>query len=72
MAAPAVQHTTLVAIGRQMGLSLDELDHAWRTTPVPVMARKAGPSTDPARRFTAACQASALPRPRGCGGCGCG
>ena len=57
MAEPAVQHTTMVAVARQMDLSMDELDHAWRTTPVPVTGRKAGPSTDAARRFTAACGA---------------
>jgi hypothetical protein len=57
MAEPAVQHTTLAALARSMDMTLEEFDQAWRTTPVPVTDRKPGPSTDPARRFTAACGA---------------
>ena len=55
MAEPAVQHTTLAAIAKVMDKSMEELDQAWRSTPVPVTGRKTGPSTDAARRFTAAC-----------------
>ena len=57
MAEPAVQHTTLAALARSMGMTMEELDRAWRSTPVPVTHRKPGPSTEPARRFTAACLA---------------
>ena len=57
MAEPAVQHTTLAALAKSMDMSMEELDAAWRSTPVPVTDRKPGPSTDPARRFTAACLA---------------
>jgi hypothetical protein len=55
MAEPAVQHTTLAAVAKLMDMSMEDLDHAWRSTPVPVTGRKTGPSTDAARRFTAAC-----------------
>ncbi len=57
MAEPAVQHTTLAALAKAMDMSMEEFDRAWRSTPVPVTDRKTGPSTDPARRFTAACNA---------------
>ena len=60
MAEPAVQHTTLAAVARQMNLSMGELDQAWRTTPVPVTVRKAGPTTDAARGFGAACAAAGV------------
>ena len=55
MAEPAVQHTTLAAVARLMEMSMEALDRAWRSTPVPVTGRKSGPTTDAAQRFTAAC-----------------
>ncbi len=58
MAEPAVQHTTLAAVARQLGLSMEDLDRTWRSTPVPVTGRKGGPTTDAATRFNAACDAA--------------
>src|SRR5579875_2486724 len=60
MATPDVQHTTLAALARALGMEMEELDTAWRTTPVPVTARRAGPTTDSAQRFAAACRAAGI------------
>ena len=65
MAAPGVQHTTLVALARSMGLSVEELDDAWRSTPVPQTRRRSGPTTDGASRFAAACAAAGIEPPEG-------
>ena len=56
MPEPVVQHRTLIAIAKAMKLSLAELDHAWRTTPVTVTRRKAGPTNTEARLYARACE----------------
>ena len=57
MASPDVHPSTLGAVAKAIGMSISRLDQAWRTTAVPVTRRKAGPTTDVARRFNAACRA---------------
>ena len=56
MPEPVVQHRTLVAIAKAMNLTPQELDHAWRTTPVTVTRRKAGPTNTEARLYARACE----------------
>ena len=65
MAEPAVQHRTLAALARSMDLTMEELDRAWRTTPVPRTQRRSGPTTDAAHRFAAACAAVGTTPPEG-------
>ena len=65
MATPAVQHTTLSALAKSMGLSTEDLDAAWRSTVVPQTDRRAGPTTDAARRFSAACADVGIDPPEG-------
>jgi transcriptional regulator with XRE-family HTH domain len=60
MATPDVQQTTLTALARALQLDPDELDSAWRRTPVPLSARRAGPTTEAAQRFAAACRAAGI------------
>lgn len=57
MAQPDVQHTTIVALARAFDIEPEEFNRVWRSTPVPVMRRKIGPTTDEAQRFARACQA---------------
>jgi transcriptional regulator with XRE-family HTH domain len=56
MAAPDVQHTTMAALATAFGFDPETFNEVWKTTPVPVTRRKAGPTTDEARRFSAACE----------------
>jgi Helix-turn-helix domain len=58
MATPDVQHTTMASLARVFGFDSEEFREVWKTTPVPVMRRKAGPTTDEARRFSLACAAA--------------
>ncbi len=60
MAVPDVQPSTLGAVAKAIGMTISDLDRAWRTTAVPVTRRKAGPTTDVARRFAAACRAAGV------------
>jgi len=60
MATPDVQHTTLVALARALGIEPAEFDKVWRSTPVSVTQRKAGPTTDESRRFAVACSAARI------------
>jgi transcriptional regulator with XRE-family HTH domain len=60
MATPDVQHTTLTALARALHFDPEELDTAWRTTPVPLTARRAGPTTESAQRFAAACRQAGI------------
>ncbi len=56
MATPDVQHTTMAALANALGFDPETFNEKWQSTPVPVTRRKAGPSTDEARRFNAACE----------------
>lgn len=56
MAVPEIQHTTLTALAREMGIDPDDFDRAWRETPVAVTRRRAGPTTDESSRFNSACR----------------
>ena len=56
MATPDVQHTTMAALANAFGFDPETFNETWKTTPVPVTRRKAGPTTDEARRFSAACE----------------
>ena len=58
MSTPDIQPTTRAALAKAMGIEPDDFDKAWRSTPVEVTRRKAGPTTDEARLFRAACAAS--------------
>ena len=58
MATPEIQHTTMASLARAFGIDPEQFDSVWRTTPVPVTRRKAGPTTDEAKRFAAACVAA--------------
>ncbi len=60
MAKPDVQHTTMVALARAFKVDPEQFDQVWKSTPVPVTRRKAGPTTDESRRFTQACKASGV------------
>lgn len=60
MAAPDVQQTTLTALARALHLDPDELDATWRSTPVPLTPRRAGPTTESAQRFAAACRRAGI------------
>jgi transcriptional regulator with XRE-family HTH domain len=60
MAKPDVQHTTMVALARAFHVDPEEFDSVWKTTPVPVTRRKAGPTTDESRLFSQACAASGV------------
>jgi hypothetical protein len=58
MATPDIQPTTRAALAKAMGIEPDDFDRKWKSTPVEVTRRKAGPTTDEARLFRAACAAS--------------
>ncbi len=58
MPTPDIQPTTRAALAKAMGIEPDDFDRKWKSTPVEVTRRKAGPTTDEARRFRAACAAS--------------
>jgi transcriptional regulator with XRE-family HTH domain len=58
MAEPSVQHTTLAALANAFGFDPETFGEEWKKTPVPVTRRKAGPTTDEATRFSAACRAA--------------
>ena len=60
MATPDVQHTTLVALARAMGIEPADFDKVWRSTPVSITERKTGPTTDESRRFAIACSAARI------------
>ena len=60
MAKPDVQHTTIVALARVLGIEPAEFDRVWRSTPVPVTKRRKGPSNDEATRFSVACSANGV------------
>ena len=60
MAAPEVQHTTLLQFARALSMDVPTLQQAWQTTPVPVTRRRPGPVTDSARCFAAACREAKL------------
>jgi transcriptional regulator with XRE-family HTH domain len=55
MASPDVQHTTIVALARALGIEPENFEKTWRSTPVSVTQRKSGPTTDESRRFAIAC-----------------
>jgi DNA-binding XRE family transcriptional regulator len=65
MARPDVQHTTMAQLAKAFGFDPEQFDTVWRNTPVPVTRRKAGPSTDEARRFAAACRAAGTTQAEG-------
>jgi len=65
MAKPDVQHTTIVAISQALGIDPEKFDETWRSTPVPSLKRKSGPTTDEARRFGAACAAAGVSQAEG-------
>ena len=58
MAQPDVQHTTMAALANAFGFDPENFSEVWKITPVPVTRRKAGPTTDEATRFNAACTAA--------------
>jgi len=58
MAEPNVQHTTMAALANVFGFDPETFGEVWKNTPVPVTRRKAGPTTDEASRFNAACAAA--------------
>ena len=58
MATPDVQHTTMAALASAFGFDPENFSEVWKTTPVPVTRRKAGPTTDEASRFNTACAAA--------------
>jgi hypothetical protein len=60
MATPDVQHTTMVALARALGIEPADFDKVWRSTPVAVMERKTGPTTDESRRFAIACSTAKI------------
>jgi len=60
MATPDVQHTTLVALARALGIEPENFDKVWRSTPVSVTQRKTGPTTDESRRFAIACSTARI------------
>jgi hypothetical protein len=65
MAQPDIQHTTMASLARVFGFDPEHFDTVWRTTPVPVTRRKAGPTTDEAKRFNAACVAAGTTQAEG-------
>jgi transcriptional regulator with XRE-family HTH domain len=65
MATPEVQHTTLAALANAFGFDPETFGEEWKNTPVPVTRRKAGPTTDEATRFAAACAAAGTTPPEG-------
>ncbi len=58
MATPDIQHTTMAALATVFGFDPETFGEVWKSTPVPVTRRKAGPTTDEATRFATACQAA--------------
>ena len=60
LANPEVHHTTFVKLAKALGVDPEQFDRVWRSTPVPVTTRKAGPTTDEAHRFSIACAASGV------------
>ena len=56
MAAPDVQHTTLLKLARALSMDVPGLQQAWQNTPVAITRRRPGPVTDSARCFAAACR----------------
>jgi transcriptional regulator with XRE-family HTH domain len=58
MAQPDVQHTTMAALANAFGFDPETFGEVWKSTPVPVTRRKAGPTTNEASRFSAACAAA--------------
>jgi transcriptional regulator with XRE-family HTH domain len=65
MATPEIQHTTMASFARAFGIDPEQFDSVWRSTPVPVTRRKAGPTTDEAKRFAAACAAAGTTQAEG-------
>jgi transcriptional regulator with XRE-family HTH domain len=65
MATPEIQHTTMASLARAFGIDPEQFDSVWKSTPVPVTRRKAGPTTDEARRFNAACAAAGTTQAEG-------
>lgn len=65
MTHPAVQNTTVVALGRAFGLEPEEFERRWKSTSVPVTRRKLGPTTDEAKLFGRACATAGISQVEG-------
>ncbi len=56
MSSPDVQHTTIAALAKTFNIEPEDFDRVWRSTPVPITRRKAGPGNEESRQFAAACR----------------
>ncbi len=60
LATPEIHNATAVKLAKAIGVHPQKFDALWRNTPVPMTDRRPGPTTDEARRFGIACDASRI------------